>query len=453
MAFPGTFLLTEARLQQGVSPQLVMQSQILELSADELVERIRTELEENPALEVTEDLPSFTCLPQPRHETTGDLSALDLLSAPYTLADDLRLQLSGVRQLPRVKRQLCEYLIECLDDRGYLESATEEIARRLKVSTEEVEAALQVLQSLEPAGIGGRDLRECLLLQVSRQPRRQVPPQTVAFLKVFLDGSRRQTPEHAARRMGLSERELGAILQFVADHLYLWPAEQFNEGQGTPPAPAVTPDAWIRVCGEHLQVTVAQSWGHSLRVSEAYDRLDRHLRRTMPATEQGGEAACEQVRRARAFIHHLLRREAVLKRVTEVIAASQREFFSRGEQALRPLTRKEVAAAIGVHESTVSRITREKYVQLPDGRLVAFDFFFDGSLSAKAALQALLEEEDPARPLSDSALAHFLQERGYPLARRTVAKYRDQLGVRAAHSRRRSPASQRHLMTVTSQAG
>jgi RNA polymerase sigma-54 factor len=126
----------------------------------------------------------------------------------------------------------------------------------------------------------------------------------------------------------------------------------------------------------------------------------------------------------------------MLKLVTEAIVAGQRDFFDHGRQALVPLTRKEIAGTVGVHESTVSRITAGKFVQLPNRQVVPYDFFFDGSLSAKSVLQSLIEREVPQHPLSDAALAERLEAAGYPLARRTVAKYRDQLGIPPVCQRR-----------------
>ncbi|MEN6305119.1 MAG: RNA polymerase sigma-54 factor, partial [Armatimonadia bacterium] len=146
----------------------------------------------------------------------------------------------------------------------------------------------------------------------------------------------------------------------------------------------------------------------------------------------------ERIHEARTFIHQLTRRETMLKQVTEAIAAHQYDFFFDGAQALQPLTRKEIATRVGVHESTISRVTAGKHVQLPNEQLVPFDYFFDNSLSAKAILRSLIQREDPSRPLSDSALATRLQSAGYPLARRTVAKYRDALDLPPAHQRKRA---------------
>ena len=448
----GASLIPEARLQQCVSPRLILQSQIMELSADDLLERIRAELEANPALEIVDEVFHFSppCVPPTTLESS---EALDRLSTPYTLADDLRLQLAQVRG---VRRDIFHYLIDSLDERGYLGADLGEVAAHCRAPRREAEAALAALQSLEPAGIGARSLRECLLLQLRRFPAQVIPPQTETFISTYLNTSRKQSPAQAAAVLQLSDDDLASILDFVSSHLYMWPADRFREQRDGDQASEdlVFPDAWITEAGGRLQVRVAQSWSHSLRVSEAYARLDSQMRRARHVAPEERERVTEQVRNARAFICHLARREAVLKQVTEAVIAAQRGFFLAGAQAMRPLTRKEVAAALRIHESTISRITRDKYVQLPDAQLVPFDFFFDGSLSAKAALRSLVQEEDPAHPLSDAALTERLQALAYPLARRTVAKYRARLGLPPAHKRRRSAtasSSQRGRQTIPRQ--
>ena len=440
-----TRLYAEARLQQDVSPQLIIQSQILELSADELHERVQDELDDNPVLEMTDDACVLSFPPPAPLAGGAPADVLERLSSPGTLRDDLRLQLSRVRG---ARRDLCDYLVECLDERGFLDMEPEEIGAQWGATRAEVQAAIAALQSLEQAGIGARNLRECLLLQVRRLPAEEVPPRAADFITTFLSTAPKGSPGQTAGMLGLNDDDLAAIMQFVGTRLYMWPADRFRATGGAAGSPALLPDAWIVWDGDELRVRVVQSWARSLQVSEAWARLDRQMRGgcTHPhvgevavqshATAMQAETVAERIRRARAFIDHLARREAMLRMVTEAVVQEQREFFSSGSQGLVPLTRKQIAAQLQVHESTVSRITSNKYVQLPNGVLVAYDFFFDNSLSAKALLRSVIEREDSRRPLSDAVLAERLQAAGYPLARRTVAKYRDQLDIPPAHCRR-----------------
>lgn len=428
-------LLVESRLQQTVSPQIILQSEILELDAEALRERVRAELEDNPALEMADDV---YFLPTPPRGTQWDhesTEVLDRLCAPYTLADDLRVQLTHVEPS---QRPLCCYLIECLDERGFLDADLAEVAGLQQAPVARVREALAALQSLEPAGIGARNLRECLLLQVQRLPAAEVPAHAAEFIEAYLGTERPGTPVQTAGALGLNDEGLARIVKFIGSRLHMWPADKFRDEQHSRPqaTEAAFPDAWIIQEGEQLRVLVAQSWSLSLRVSEAYSRLDDNLRRQAAAEGDQQELIAEKVRQARAFIHHLTRREAMLKHVVEAIVERQRDFFSDGTTALQPLTRKELAADLHVHESTISRMSRDKFLRLPNEQLVPLDFFFDASLSAKAVLRSLIEREDPRRPLSDGVLAQRLQAAGYPLARRTVAKYRDHLGIPPAHLRK-----------------
>lgn len=433
-------LSVDARLQQTVSPQLILQSQILELATDDLRERIEAELHENPALEMLDDIHVLPAPVAPLSGGSGAAEAIERLRAPRRLADDLRLQLAPV---PGARRGLCEYLVECLDERGFLNADLTDVAAQLRVPLAEAQQALAALQSLEPAGVGARDIRECLLIQLHRLPPRGVPPHAADFIAAFLGhagaGTRRTRASavQVAETMGLSRRQLTTIVEFIGRHLHMWPADCFAaESDGVGDQRAVLPDAAVTWDEGELRVRIVQSWGRNLRVGEAWSRLDREMRQTEHLSGPDTERVAERIRRARTFIDCLNRREVMLKRITDAVVDRQREFFVHGRQALVPLTRKEIARLLRVHECTVSRATAGKFVQLPNMQLVPYDFFFDASVSAKSVLQSFIAREAPHQPLSDAALAARLQAAGYPLARRTVGKYRDQLGIPGMHLRR-----------------
>ena len=374
-------------------------------------------------------------LPPPAAATMAmdPTEALTHFQAPHTLADDLRLQLARVTG-PR--RPICEYLIECLDERGFLDADLAEVAAHRRVPAAEVQAALTTLQGLEPAGVGARDLRECLLLQVERLDPARVPAHAAAYITAFLSRDRPVKPAQVAATLGLSEPEVADIVGFVGQDLYMWPSDLFRDdyaAHGSPHRSCRTRPSPGRA---RRCACVSCSRGRAICASATPGRasISNCARRRRGRRES--ERVSEGVQRARAFIDHLRRREVMLKRVTEAIVQAQREFFCHGRQALVPLTRKEIAGAVGVHESTVSRITAGKFVQLPNMQFVPYDFFFDASVSAKSVLRSLIEREERQRPLSDAALAERLQATGFPLARRTVAKYRDQLGIPGARLRR-----------------
>ncbi|MEN6305669.1 MAG: hypothetical protein ABFD96_23295, partial [Armatimonadia bacterium] len=271
-----TQLLTQPRLQQSVSPQIIMQSHILELAADDLRERVAAELQDNPALELADDVYFLPAPVAPPALPYDSVEALERLCAPYTLADDLRLQLAHV---PEQHRSLCEYLIECLDDRGFLDADLRDVAAHFDTTTGQVEAALTHLQALEPAGIGARNLRECLLLQLDRFNAAQVPPHTRDFISAYVNTDRQGSPSQTAGALGLADNDFAAIIKFIASRLHMWPADKFHDDQHSlnEPAHALFPDARITLDGEQLSVQVSQSWSRALRVSEAYSRLERDL--------------------------------------------------------------------------------------------------------------------------------------------------------------------------------
>lgn len=428
--------------QVTVSPQVVARAALLELPQDGLEERIREELEGNPALELV-DTPGAMRIGAARGESEplGDL--LEHYAAPVSLGDDLLWQARAVcrgRRLAQV-----EYLIESLDPRGFLTSALPAIAGELRARESDVLAALEVLQSLDPAGIGARDLPECLRLQVLRMGVDQAPPGLLGFI----DGEFREVVQSGDPRAlhSLAGRGTGVYMRFISECLYPYPADLFRPphvSQETA-VPARLPDAALERDGGCLRVTVPMSTRIALQVNSAYDRLARTVHESM------SESDAEQVRRmvqgARSFITNLAHRHQVIAQVTAALIDEQREFLIYGPQALKPLTKKELAQRLNMHESTICRATRGKCVMLPDGEVLPFDVFFEDALPAKAALARLVRQEPPDAPYTDADLAHELTAQGHAVARRTVGKYRDALGIPPAAERRKqaiggSPCSQ-----------
>lgn len=422
--------------QVTVSPQVVARAALLELPQEGLEERIREELEGNPALELV-DTPGTMRFAAARgdSEPLGDL--LDHYAAPVSLGDDLLWQARAVcrgRQLAIV-----EYLVESLDARGFLTTPIPTIAGELSARETDVLAALEVLRGLDPAGIGARDLPECLRLQVLRMGAADAPP----GLLDFIDGDFREVMQIGDPRalQSLAGRGAGVYMRFISERLYPYPADLFrppHTSQETA-APARLPDAALERDGGALRVTVPMSTRVSLQVNSAYDRLARTIHESM------SESDAEQVRRmvqgARTFITNLAHRHHVIAQVTAALIEEQREFLVYGPQALKPLTKKELAQRLNLHESTICRATRGKCLMLPDGEVLPFDVFFEDALPAKAALARLVRQEPAEAPYTDADLAQELTSQGYVVARRTVGKYRDALGIPPAAERRRQAAN------------
>jgi RNA polymerase sigma-54 factor len=413
-------------------PQVVARASLLELNQDDLEDAIRERLDENPALELVESAVwRRDTTPRGGHEGSSE-DAIARLPAAMSFKDDLRWQARTAAWGEELRA--VEYLIDSLDQRGYLPTCVFEVANELDTSEEEVEAALRVLQELDPPGVGARSLAECLTLQVQARKVSEVPAGLLEFLQDEFPCLVQQADARALRT-GPTPRA-HAFLAYVRDNLYPYPADLFHPpypalNQGPPAAP---PDA-IVACNEgRLQVSVPMSERLALRVDAAYEDLAR----TISARQRDGDAG--EVRRlvaeAKGLIANLAHRHTVIGRVAAAVVRAQEAFVTHGPSALKPLTKKELAQQTGLHESTVCRATRGKSIMLPGGEVVPFDVFFEDALPAKVTLAQVIHHENAARPFSDLDLVAEMERRGYPIARRTVTKYRTALEIAPASERR-----------------
>ena len=458
---------------------LIVATQILALSSSDLATLIHQEAVENPALEVEEHPHCLTCgqalqngscqecrfrgrtsaaerlaAPDDMAAWSGPASTLGnsddpfdasmQVQAPVSLADLLTHTLQA--ELPAEDTPIIAYLVGNLDAHGYLRSTLAEAAQVLGVSSERVERVLAQLQTLDPPGIGARTVRECLLLQL-RALEAEGHPQPVALAIVdrFLNDLSRGHYTQIAHQLGLTRKAVGEAHAFLQQTLTPFPALGYLEGRTSREAeelrPAV-PDVIIRQRPEgempRYEVEVVEQQRFSIRVDPAYIAAYRQMRGHHPGSAEEQTQLYHAMARARFFLSSLRQRWQTLEKIAWGLIERQAAFLEHGVGALAPLTRAELAALLGVHPSTVSRATAEKYVLLPTGEVVPFATFFTASLPIKAALQEMLEHA--SRPLSDRRLAELLAARGIQVARRTVAKYRTELGQPAAF--RRAPQMQ-----------
>lgn len=442
-----------AGIEARVNCQVVLRSELLELPCLELLERLRAEADENPALEVEFATPEFAApdeLPVAWGEVTHGGStprerdeladAIGRTPAPYGLRDELHRRLAWSPDGRRAR--VAGYLIECIDERGYLTTTILDAARELGVAPAEVEAALRVIQRIAPPGVGARDLRECLLLQLAAFP--DLPPSTRTIVERWVRGLRAGDERALAPHTGPGAAEMATALAWVRARLVPYPGLRFRPpwhtvlgcARAAPP-----PDVLLSREGDGITVEIATTRMVSARVAAAYRSLDQSLRATARRAE--GEAtvrAREQVRAARRVIWSLQQRERGLYRVARAIVTCQRAFLLHGPLHHRPLTHRQIAELTGLHESTVCRATADKLVQMPDGQCTGFEVFFDDALPARALLREFIDGENPREPLTDAQLQRLLGERGHELARRTVNKYRRALGIPAAAERARPAA-------------
>ncbi|MCX5394793.1 hypothetical protein [Streptomyces sp. NBC_00094] len=421
------------------SPALVAFAAFLQLPSLDLDARVAQELAENPALEEDPDpapcplcgaAPApCPCLtwggPAPERPRTGP--------APEPRAEDRAAWLlADVRAaLPAADAPLAGYLVGSLGPRGRLDGTVEEIAADLGVEPGRVRRVLDALRAAAPPGTGARDLRECLLLQLDRweEVHGTREPLVRAVLAHHLDALADE--EHsagAAAALGVPEDAIRRVGTFVRSELR--PSAALD--QAPPPAGACTPPDLVIT--RHPQdpdryaVTLLEPLRLRLTVSPAY--LACLSDPPPPAHGDGrdGERQARlQVARAREFLSRLDRRWSTLHRVAEYVVDTQRPFLDQGPAQLRPLCRREVAEALGLHESTVSRAVAGRVALLPCRRTMPLAGFFAPATGVRTVLRDLVEHE--SLPLSDAELAGLLAERGFPVARRTVAKYRTGLGI------------------------
>lgn len=378
------------------------------------------------------------------------------LTAGTSFYDDLVRQI-GEHDLDEREREIMDYLIGSLDEDGFLRKELDTLADELAIyhniptDTPELERLLKVLQSFEPRGIGARTLQECLRLQLEDPDRRS--PYTKKALEVldrcFKEFTSRRW-DIIGKRLGLDDEMLGHVRHELT-HLNPMPGSALGSDR-TALAPTVIPDFHVTVGRDGLpEVTLNRGDIPELHVSRAFRDSIRQYAGQRNLTREQREAyiyARQKVDAAQTFISLIRRRGDTLLAVMQSIVDLQADFFTNDddETLLRPLTLKEVAARAGVDISTVSRVTGSKYVQTDYGTY-PLKFFFssqftseDGEeLSARQvrnALRDIIEAEDKRRPLADEALAEQLKAQGLPVARRTVAKYREQMGIPPARLRR-----------------
>jgi len=337
---------------------------------------------------------------------------------------------------------VAEFIVGSLDDRGYLMTSIEDMAAATGRTMPEVEAVLGVVQALEPSGVGARDLRECLLLQLDTRGDRDTLEWRLIHDQ-FDHLVNRRFPE-IARQLKVSVEEVQASADAIAT-LNPRPGLQVSEDDPK----YVVPDLIVERVDEEYVVLLNDRNVPRLRISSAYESVLRDKKGAARNSEDAKtrEYIQTKLNSARWLIQTIEQRRRTMIKVMNCIIREQREFFDKGIAFLRPLTLQQVARQIDMHESTVSRVCSGKYVQTPRG-VFELKFFFSSGLetddgedvsarTAKDIIKTLIDEEDKKDPLSDQRIAELLHEKGLKIARRTVAKYREQLNILPARFRRR----------------
>jgi RNA polymerase sigma-54 factor len=477
----------QLRLSQQLvmTPQLQQAIKLLQLSRLELVNLVQQELQENPILEEgleTEDLPSATTEVQTETETQephvaeanevaaqreptdaekiADLDWQSYIDAnPQTsfgerpedderrslestltrrpaLADHLEWQLQLSSAFSAEERAAAAYIIGNLDDDGYFQSTPEDVAQQSGMPVELIAAALAKVQAFDPAGVAARDLRECLQLQL--QLLGIDDPVVRKLVDDHLPGLQKRDFRGIARALGLTIEEVAAAGRVIA-RLEPRPGRAFG---GEDPV-YITPDIFVYKIADDFHILLNEDGLPKLRINNLYREV---LARGSGAAKDTRDYVQEKVRSALWLIKSIHQRQRTIYKVMQSIIKYQRDFFERGINHLKPLNLRDVADDIEMHESTVSRVTTNKYVHTPQG-IFELKYFFNSSISrfdgeaiasesVKERIRRIISAEDPRRPLSDQRIAEMLKAANIDIARRTVTKYREAIHILSSTQRR-----------------
>ena len=454
-----------------------MANTMLQLSSMELQQAIEQELVENPALEAEDEDPCSGCelapfgckdcsVQQQRESVEHDLSihelevSFDFASDPIDEEDDpigrIQSELTLDEHLRNQLRnsasgrvaEIADYLVNYINESGYLECDLLEITLELDASDEELEEAVRLIQTLDPPGVGARDLRECMLIQLRYLAEEgKGSPTAERIVRTCWDEMIAQKVNRIARKLKVKPEQARYALRFIRSKLNPYPAAGYRapwDSNSAETKNAIRPDVIVRRTATGYDIEVVSNDHVSLAVNPHYRQMANEMKngKSKQYSDQDKKHITEYVERADQFIKNLNQRRKTLRTIAKSIVEHQHGFLDTGSKLfLRPLTRVKLAETVNMHESTVSRATANKYVQLPSQEVVPFDFFFNQSHSLTDMIVQLVEHEDPSHPLSDQEIADILTERGIPVARRTVVKYREAQKILSSRQRRRTVAS------------
>ena len=337
---------------------------------------------------------------------------------------------------PKVK-EIAAFIIGNIDEDGYLRATTEEIVAAGPYDPADVEKAISAIQSLDPIGVGARDLRECLLLQLEFLEVDN--PLVEAIVRDHWDMFMQRHFVQIAKALAIDMKTLEGVVEIIK-HLDPKPGRKYSNER----AIYVEPDVYIQKVGDEYIIVLNEDGMPKLRINGSY----RNMLNSMDSKSDGETVNYikDKIRSAVWLIKSLDQRQRTIYKVAESIVKHQREFLEKGIDFLRPLVLRDVADDIQMHESTVSRVVSNKYMHTPRGLFLMKYFFHSGidsdtgedisSLTVKKKIQGFIDGEDPRKPLSDSKIMKILNDEGINIARRTVAKYRDELNIPSSTDRK-----------------
>jgi RNA polymerase sigma-54 factor len=372
--------------------------------------------------EINEELPSFE----------------NVLTKTTSLEEHLSWQLSMI-SLTDSEKKLGELIIGNLSDDGYFNASLPDIARETGLELEDAEEVLKIVQNFDPVGVGSRNLQECLLIQAKFMVPRH--PLVEQIITGHLGDLERKNYAIVAKTLGIPQEKVieatRLILEFEPK-----PGRSFNSGD----TQYITPDIYVYKVGEEFMIVLNEDGMPKLRISPYYKNILASAQKEQNKVTK--EYVQEKLRSAVWLIRSIHNRQKTIYKVTEAIVRRQRDFFEKGVQQLKPMILKDVANDIGMHESTISRVTTNKFVHTPVG-IFELKYFFNSSINAadgsdslaseavKEKIKHMIQKEDQKNPLSDQKIVEVLRTENIDIARRTVAKYRDMLGILSSGKRKK----------------
>ena len=475
------------KLSQKLSPQQIQLMKLIQLPTQAFEQRLKQEMEENPALEGgkeekneyeddfsnedynedpgTEsieaeiDIDEYLSddeIPSYRLEANNYSSDDEEKNVPYasgtSFTQYLKTQLSTLR-LSEEEKEIADFLVGSVDESGYIRRSIQDIVddlaftQNVYTDEESVETVLKHVQELDPAGVGARNLQECLLIQLNRkEPTRRVSLAADIIEKSFEQFSKKHFQKLLSKH-DITEDELRDAIDII-EHLNPKPGGAYSGN--TRIVEHVIPDFTIKIVDGELELSLNGRNAPEMHVSKDYSEMLKGYKESKEKTKAQKDAVMfikQKLDAAKWFIEAIQQRQTTLFVTMSAIMNYQKEYFLTGdERNLRPMILKDIADEIGMDVSTVSRVANSKYVDTPYGTKLIKDFFSESmkndqgedvsTREIKKILEMTIEDENKRKPLTDDRLAQILKDKGYPIARRTVAKYREQLDIPVARLRK-----------------
>lgn len=445
-------LTIEQTQKLTMTPELIQAIRILQFNTQELDSFVQEELLENPVLEfdkgreertvdlqekIRNDYDEEKSYKQWEYAKDGEeYSYEQFISKDETLEDYLLLQLT-FSSLKGQELKIGRYLVEAIDDNGYLTVNIEQVAKCFKTGVDKVERILDVIQTFEPLGVGARNLKECLIIQLAAKG---LLDDTVEYIILnHLEDLGENKLNKVSKKLGIPVNQVQMVCDLIRT-LEPKPGRSFASGDNVR---YIVPDVIVEKLDDEYVVRNNESSVPHLMVSPYYSSLSREAKND----EELSKYLTDKFNSALWLIKSIEQRKKTIYSVVSAVVDYQKEFFDKGTKYLKTLTLKQVAESIGMHESTVSRSVNGKYMQTPRG-IFEIKYFFSGGIasrggdgvssnSIKSIIKEIIDAEDPAKPYSDQEIVGILSEKGIEISRRTVAKYREGMNILSSSKRRR----------------